>query len=382
MDSTLSRRELLEAAGSLYLSGSKTEGKEAAPRGGENAKGPIGDLLRDAHARYGLSALLCGVWEGDKEVLSVALGNSMTGVPATKEMQMRVGGVTLTCLCVMILRLVDKGLLSLDDRLSRWYPELPQADAVTLRMLANCSAGYPDFVLSKRFQDDFYENPFRTFTPQELIDYALATPPLYKPGTGWNYSHTNFVILGNVLQRALKQPVANLMKREIFNPLRLKHTDFPQTPDIREPVLHAYTLERKVFEDSTYWNPSWTSYSGLMTSNLQDLGVIARAIGAGSLLSKSSRKEQVAPTTVGLGQNLPNLYYGLGIIMINTWMVQNPRFGGYNLIFAHLPSRRLSIVLSTTKGLKSDPDIADSTRIFKDMVKILTPDTLIPDVVS
>ena len=64
---------------------------------------------------------------------------------------------------------------------------------------------------------------------------------------------------------------------------------------------------------------------------------------------------------------------------MNTWMVQNPRFGGYNLIFAHLPSRRLSVVLSTTKGPKERPRYRRQHVIFKDLVKVLTPGTPIPD---
>ncbi|HVK04816.1 MAG TPA: serine hydrolase domain-containing protein [Armatimonadaceae bacterium] len=307
------------------------------------------------------------------------MGDSLPGVPATREMHMRVGGVTLTCLCVAMLRLADRGVLSLEDRLSRWHPELPRSGDVTLRMLANCTSGYPDYILSARFQNDFYGNPFRAFSPEELLAYALETSPLYAPGTDWNYAHTNFVILGGVLQKVTGQSVAALLRREIIDPLRLRDTDYSLTPEIRSPVLHAFSLERGVFEDSTYWNPSWTSYSGLLTSNLYDLGVLARAVGTGSLLSAKARGEQVAPTTVGLGRNLPDLYYGLGVILMNTWMVQNPRFGGYNLIFAHLPSRRLSVVVSATRGPTSDPDTAYSTQIFKDLVNVLAPDTPIPE---
>ena len=89
-----------------------------------------------------------------------------------------------------------------------------------------------------------------------------------------------------------------------------------------------------------------------MISTLGDLGVLANAIGKGTLLSEASRKELTAPTTVGLGINQTNLYYALGIGMMNGWLVQNPRFGGYNLIFAYLPAKQLSVVISTTMGPK------------------------------
>jgi D-alanyl-D-alanine carboxypeptidase len=190
------------------------------------------------------------------------LGHSMHDVPATREMHLRVGGVTLTCVCTMLLRLVDERRVSLDDRLSRWYPKLPQADAVTLRMLANCTSGYPDYVLSQTCIDQFYKGPFRQWRARELIDLGLATPLLYKPGTGWNYSHANFVILGDVLQKVGGMPTGALLERHICKPLGLKETEYPATAAMRSPALHAFSSERGIYEDPTYRGPSWTSHSG------------------------------------------------------------------------------------------------------------------------
>src|SRR5262245_22603402 len=85
--------------------------------GGEKRKGldatELADFAREARQKHGLAALLCGVWHGDDEVMTIALGNSMTNEPATKDMHLRVGGVTLTCACVVLLRLVDEGRVSL-----------------------------------------------------------------------------------------------------------------------------------------------------------------------------------------------------------------------------------------------------------------------------
>ena len=335
-------------------------------------------ILADVKRERNLNAVLCSVWEGERELTTIALGNSMTGVPATTKMHVRVGGVTLTSLCMVLLRLVDVGKIRLDDRLSKWFPVLTKASQVTIRMLANCSAGYADYVTDPKFVDDFTKNPFRGWTSKELISQAMTRPMLYDPGKGWNYSHTNFVILGEILQRVSGMSVPKLLKKHIFDPLRLRESEYPLTAEIKAPVLHSYSLDREVYEDSTYWNPSWTSFSGQMTSTIEDVAAIGRAMGSGRLLSKRSRAEQVAPAVVGLGQNKADRYYGLGIIMLNTWLVQNPRFGGYNLILAYLPSRKLTIAISTTKGPKSDPDAADSTAVFKALAKFLAPEKPLP----
>jgi CubicO group peptidase (beta-lactamase class C family) len=337
------------------------------------------EMVRAARERNGLSAILCGIWIGDRELLTLADGESMTRIPATLRMHFRAGGITEICECTLLLRYVDRRIVSLDAPLSRWLPELPESNTVTLRMLANSTAGYPDYVPARSFVDAFYSDPFREWTARELIDIGLAAPRRFAPGKNWEYSHTNFVILGEALQKIGRAPMRELMKREITGPLGLRETDFPTTPDIAPPVLHTFDSERGRFEDSTYWNPSWVSHSGRIISTLADLGTLARAVGAGTLLSAKSRREMVAPTTVGLGPNRADFYFGMGIGMANGWMLQNPAFGGFSAIFAHLPSRKISIVIVSTLGRTSDASIHYSTPIFKQMVQYLTPDTPIPD---
>lgn len=98
-------------------------------------------------------------------------------------MHFRVGGIASACVGITLLRLAEQRKLSLDDPLSRWYPRLPQAATVTLRMLANCTSGYPDYVRSPNFIAEYLENPFRQWRPQELIDFGLSTPLQYRPRT-------------------------------------------------------------------------------------------------------------------------------------------------------------------------------------------------------
>jgi D-alanyl-D-alanine carboxypeptidase len=362
---------VLALLGAPVSSGSDPAATQAAIQG----------IVREYAARNDLAAVICGVWEGDQVVARFAVGNSMAGVPATPEMKFRVGGVTLTCVSTALLRFVDQNRVSLDDRLSKWYPSIPRADQITLRMLANCTAGIPDYVPVAAFNEVAVNQPFREWTSDELIAVALSVPLPYEPGKGWNYSHTNFVILGEILQKVAGKPMADILREEIWTPLGLRNTSYPLTPEIPAPVLHSYSSDRGVYENSTFWNPSWTSSSGRMISDLDDLGTIGRELGSGRLLSPAMRRERTAPTTVGLGVNTPQAYYGTGVIVLNGWIAQNPRFGGYNLILSHLPSRNLTIVLSSTVGPTS-ADIAHSTQIWKELVKHLAPEAPIPDFVK
>jgi CubicO group peptidase (beta-lactamase class C family) len=96
--------------------------------------------------KAGSKAVLFGMWVHDREVLTMALGHSMTTVPATTEMHYRIGGIAETFMSTLLLMLVEQGRISLDDKISRWFPDLLAADQVTVRMLVGNTAGYIDYV--------------------------------------------------------------------------------------------------------------------------------------------------------------------------------------------------------------------------------------------
>ncbi|HUA96054.1 MAG TPA: hypothetical protein VMB82_11080, partial [Acidimicrobiales bacterium] len=144
-----------------------------------------------------------------------------------------------------------------------------------------------------------------------------------------------------------------------------------QNASIPSPVLHAFTSERRValgipagttfYEESTYWNPSWTLAPGSVeTTNIYDLAATAAGIGSGKLLSKSSYQAQTGPNLLGFGTNVPNCTalacakqtnaynYGLGIVRSGSWLYQNPLFAGYGATEAYLPAEKIAIAVAVT----------------------------------
>jgi D-alanyl-D-alanine carboxypeptidase len=279
----------------------------------------------------GTKAVEFGIWVGNRKILTIALGDSMTTVPATTDMHYRIGGIAETFMSTLLLMLVEQGRISLDDRISRWFPHLLAADQVTVRMLVANTAGYIDYVTVDDFLNLELAEPFRTFTDDELINYSVRDGKMnFVPGTSQQYSHTDNVILGQVIQRATRQSMKELYDKNIFGPLRMKDTQFPVDQEIQSPVLHAFTMDRKIYEDCTYWNPFWGSTPGLPTSNIHDLGKWGRILGTGRLISQSHFQEQIAPTSVGKGKNRPDLYFAFGFVIANGWIVQNPSINGYS----------------------------------------------------
>lgn len=373
----------------------------AAPKEPSVQAEAIVTLARKAMAEYSLKAVILRVTIGGKEVVTEALGESMANVPVTEDMHFRNGAVAISYVATLLLQLVDQGVISLDDTLTKWLPDLPDSEHVTLRMLANMTAGYPDYIQDGQFIAELYADPFRQWTPQELIEIGVSKPRVFEPGTNWDYSHTNYVILGQVLEKITGKPLASLMQEKIFIPLGLKNTDSSSTPAIREPVLHAFSSERRealgtnpatpLYEESTYWNPSWTLAQGaVQTTNIYDMTATAVAIGTGSLVSPEGHQFQISPELLGFGSPLkgcPNCHrlsemynYGLGVVLSGSWILQNPLFGGYGALEAYLPSEKIAIAVVTTYGEESFDEEGNykygnvSQKLFAAIGAYLSPD--------
>src|SRR5215207_8889267 len=341
----------------------------ATPPGDQAAA--IVAIARDIMEQQDVKAVILSVTIDGQEIVTEALGESMTGVPATTEMHFRNGAVAFFYVATLLLRLVDQQVVTLDDTIDAWLPDLRDADKATLGMLANLTAGYPDFVQNAEFVSAIYADPFRQWTPEEQIAISISTPQVFAPGTNWDYSHTDYVILGQALEKITGQSLDVALQEQVLGPMGLQNTVAWSTPEVSEPVLHAFSSERReplgipagtrFYEESTYWNPSWSLAEGsIETTDIVDMATSAVAVGEGTLLSPQSHEAQIAPDLVGFGaplQGCPTcqtptekLNYGLGVVRTNSWILQNPLFAGCGGVMAYLPSRKIAIALATTFG--------------------------------
>lgn len=318
-----------------------------------------------------VKSLIAGVWKGEEEILTVALGESMTNVPAAKDMHFRIGGVTETFQGTLLMMLVDQGKINLDDKISRWLPDILAGDSVTVGMLIKNTGGYKDYVLNESFIDLVITEPFREITDEEIIAYSVEDGQLnFRPGTDQKYSHTEFTILGEVMEKATGKTMKELYEENIFSPLGLMNTGYMSSPELPFPVLHSFSSDRIVYEDATYWNPSWTGESGALYSNIEDLGKWGYIFGNGKLLSNESFKILMSPY-----DNLEksDIFFASGFAVINGWCLQNPSFNGYYGAFGFQPDGDYTIVVYGARNEDTNPG-NQSFYIFKELVNLLTPD--------
>lgn len=356
-------------SGSTTTAANSTDSAQSADPAKATA---IDAIVQGALAQRHLRSVIVRVTVDGKNIITKAYGESMAGVPATTDMHFRNGAVAISYVSTLLLQLVDEKKVSLDDKISKWVPEIPHSDEVTLGELARMTSGYPDFVLGNADANALlYTDPFRQWTPEELIASVSSKPLYYSPGTNWNYAHTNYVILGLALEKITGKPVADLMQEKVLDPLGLKNTSGNNgTPAIPEPALHAYSSERRSFlgvpaasrfiEESTFWNPSWTiTHGAIQTTNIFDLDKTAIAMGTGKLLSPESYQKMVSTDLRGKTTTLPvcpatcfpqsdKYSYGYGIVETGNWLMQDPLFSGEAGAFAYLPSQKLAISIALT----------------------------------
>lgn len=327
-------------------------------------------VVRDFMGQAHLRAVIVRVTVDGREVVTQAAGDSVTGVPAGTNMHFRNGAVAISYVSTLLLKLVDEQKVSLQDKLAKWLPDFPHADRVTLGQLAQMTSGYPDYVIGNdAFSNELYANPFRQWTTQETLAQISSRPLLYEPGTNWNYAHTNYVLLGLALEKATGHDMPSLLQTKVLAPLGLTSTANSETPEIPLPALHAFSSERREFlkvpagvpfyEESTFWNPSWTiTHGAIQTTNIYDMEATAAGIGSGRLLSAESYKKMVSTELRGKTRPQPGCptcfdqsdgyTYGLGIVISGKWLMQNPLFSGEAAVEAYLPSQKVAIAVAVT----------------------------------
>ncbi|WP_030548454.1 serine hydrolase [Streptomyces albus] len=280
----------------------------------------------DAQVELGLPGVLFqaagrhGVWNGSSGVADLE-----TERPRLPQDRFRVGSITKTFVATVLLQLESERRIDLDDTVEKWLPGVVRGNGhdgrkITVRQLLNHTSGIFDYTsdtafAEKMFGPGFQEHRYDTWTPEQLVDIATAHEPDFAPGTDWNYSNTNYVLAGMVIERVTGAEYAEEIERRILRPLRLRATTVPGTdPDVPRPHGRAYSTlggdpEEKI-HDTTELNPSIAGAAGEMISTTGDLNRFYRALVRGKLLPERQLKAML--TTVETGEEGMK-HYGLGI---------------------------------------------------------------------
>jgi D-alanyl-D-alanine carboxypeptidase len=321
------------ALATILVAGCSDDNGVGPPRGGLQG---VVDSLATAHD---LPGLVVGVRRAGEEPSFIATGRSnlANGQRMSPVDRFRIASLTKPMVATVILQLTDESRLSLDDTLSRFVPGLlPDGNRITLRQLLNHTSGIADYLEDQGFIDAVFAQPDRAWTPQELVAIGEAMPRRFAPGApnSWDYSNTNYILLGLVAEAAGGESIATLLQRRVFDPLGMTSTYFSTQTSLLAPFAQGY-VDLNGLTDipvGTVLSPTVAGAAGAVVSNAKDLLRFVEALAAGELVSPTShaaRLTTVPASRVRLPGESFDFAYGLGVLLGDGWIGHDGSIAGY-----------------------------------------------------
>ncbi|MFF7177227.1 serine hydrolase [Streptomyces sp. NPDC008121] len=350
---------------------SDTEFAELSPAVAQRLDDAIKQVMREADVP-GVLVSVSAPGKGNYE-RAFGVADKSSGEPMRPDLYLRIGSETKTFTVTALLELVDQGKLGLDDPIGDYIKGVPNGDRITLRQLAGMRSGLFNYSMDDAFFKALTSDPDRPFTPQQLLDYSFKHPVNFAPGTQFEYSNTNLILLGLVVEKVGGLPLNEFLQKNVIGPAGLRHTVFPTDAAFPEPHAQGYTDQTasgKV-EDSANWNPSWGWAAGAMISQLRDLRTWAKVVATGTLLTPATQAERLKtlPTTI------PGAAYGLGIFNVQGWIGHNGSLPGYESLTIYLPDVQATLVVMLNTDIGHD-GAEPSTLFGKAITEIVSPDNV------
>lgn len=337
--------------------------------------GQLDSIIDAAVNSTGIPGAMVGIWGPDGNYVKVAgVADTATKAPMETDFYHRIGSVTKTFTVTALLQLVDEGKFGLDDPISQYVDGVMEGDAISLRHLAGMRSGLVDYTTSEQFVMEYLSDPRRAFTPEELVGYVKDLPLQLRPGTTVNYSNTNTVLLGMVIEKVSGSRLSDVIDTKIATPLGMEHTSFPMTNAFPTPHAQGYTnqtLDESVTA-ATDWNPSWGGAAGAMISSLDDMRIWVPALAKGDLLTDDTQKQRLQ--TVNLSEGDDSSGYGLGLFNSGGWIGHNGSLPGYKTVSVYLPEKDTTLVVFINTDIDGETDLTSALMV--PITKLISPDNV------
>lgn len=217
------------------------------------------------------------------------------GAPRATD-HMRIASIAKAFSGAVALNLVRAGRLDLDDTIAQRLPSMPAAwGAVTVRQLLNHTSGVPDYTRSKPFAEQAEKNPRGYVSPQTVIDWVRPDPLEFAPGSKYEYSNTDNIIVGLIAEAVSDETYGGLLQRIVFGPAGLKQTSFPTTVALPKPFIHGYLVApgEEDQDVSTFLSPSGAWASGAIVSTPRELNAFIRADLGLKFFDRAQQRQQM-----------------------------------------------------------------------------------------
>jgi D-alanyl-D-alanine carboxypeptidase len=339
----------------------------------------VATAVRTVMAEEGIPGVIVGVWQRGEAPIVESFG-SRTFDPATgqagppnmtPDLYMRIGSETKTFTATAVLQLVEEGRVGLEDPISKYVKGVPNGADITVRELGEMRSGIVDFTDNEAWEAEYLAAPTRSWTPRQVLAASFSLPPSFPPGRRYEYSNTNYVLLGLLVEKVTGERIGPYVERHILAPLHLEGTSVPSGAEYPKPHADGYTLQplERTLVNTTDWNFSWAWSAGTMISDLHDLRIWAKAVATGALLKPAVQHQRERFVSFPFSAQAG---YGFGLFDVNGWIGHDGAVPGYESLTVYLPSKQATMVIL----MNSDADPESNIRLGEVISKVVTPGDL------
>lgn len=296
---------------------------------------------------------------GESFGLAVGYSDRDAKTPMKPFDRMPAGSTGKTFAAAMALQLVKEGKLSLDDKIEKffgkepWFTRVSNAKEITVRQLMNHTSGLIRYEFKKEFTDSLTANPYKVWSPEDRLAYLFDAPAPFEAGKGWEYSDTNYIVLGMIIEKITGKKFYDEARKRYIKPLKLADTIAQESP-VMKGVVQGYAGANNPFggkdamiENGKFIvNPQLEWTGGGWASTGHDLARWAKALYEGKAIDPSMAALMVEGVPAKLG---PNVKYGLGAIIrptpSGTTYGHSGFFPGYITDMMYFPDKRVALAV-------------------------------------
>ena len=258
-----------------------------------------------------------------------------------------------------ILLLQQDGKLSVDDPLAKYFPSFPNAAAITLRMMLQHSSGLIDYNNFGGYPD--FSGAYAAFMANGQDDYTpivntLATFPLdFVPGTQYEYSNSNYLMLGLVVANVAGEPLGAFLQQRIFTPLGMTQTQQGLPPPPVSDIALGYNSVNGTIGRAPQWNLSWLAGAGGLTSTVGDVEKWDRAVRAPGVFTAASLAQMFAPGPYPQAFGTYAFGWIVSTLSGHRYIWHDGALGGFQTMNATFPDDGIEIIVLTNDGTGTLP---------------------------
>lgn len=341
---------------------------QAAVANTTNLKTALQLKLDEWHKAGSFPGATLGVVLANGESIGLAVGFSdrESKTPMKPNDRMLAGSVGKTFAAATALQLIKEGKIGLDDKIEKylgrepWFSRLPNAKDITVRQLMNHTSGLVRYEFKEQFTKDLTANPEKVWKPAELVAYLLDEKPPFEAGKGWDYSDTNYIVLGMIIEKVTGRRFYDEADKRLIKPLKLTDT-IPQDGPRLKGVVQGYAGPNNPFGGTDQMiasgkfaiNPQFEWTGGGYASTAHDLARWAKMIYEGKAFSTDLLPQVVEGVAAPmLGRESK---YGLGVIIRNTTAGtsygHSGFFPGYMTDMMYFPEHKVAVAVQVNTSV-------------------------------